>query len=138
MYSLRVNTKTKELVEEVAAMVDLSVSAIMRKVRKKMENGKLKFVGGGNVEITRINGNVIIFHVSKRYHSELSEWLTSDISPVEKRDTTEFRTCLVAACLDSRSQSVARYQKLRQLDESFKNFNSQLINERRALYMEAM
>ena len=138
MYSLRVNKKTKELVEEVSAMVDLSVSSIIRKVKAKMANGKLKTVGEGNVAITRINGNVIIFHVSKKYHTELSEWLTSDMSPVEKRDTTKFRTCLVAACLDTRRQSIARYQKLRQLDESFKNYNSQLVNERRAMYMEAM
>jgi hypothetical protein len=138
MYSLRVNTKTKELVEEVAAMVDLSVSAIIRKVRKKMENGRLKFIGGGNVEITRINGNVIIFHVSKRYHSELSEWLTSDISPVEKKNTTEFRTCLVAACLDSRNQSREQYDRISRMNREFAEYNSQAIAERRALYAEVM
>lgn len=140
MYSLRVNAKTKQLVETVADMVGLSVSSIMRKVRTKMEKGKIRPVSGEDTiyALTQRNGNVINFKIPKTYHADLSEWLTAEMDPIDGHSINLFRSCLVAACLDVKTRSAAQHQKIVQLDKELKEYENSFVTERRALYAEVM
>lgn len=140
MYSLRVNAKTKELVEEVADMVGLTVSSIMRKVCAKMENGKIRRAPEDETIflLKQRDGNVINIKVPKTYHMDLSEWITAEMDPIDGHSINLFRSSLVAACLDTVAKNAARHAKKKELDTFYKNYESQFIAERRALYAEVM
>lgn len=138
MYSIRVNARTKALVEEVADMVGLSVSSIFRKVQRKMLTGSLELLGDDVVAVKRMNGDVIKIKVNAFYHNSFDGWLTADIEPLGVRETRNFRNCLIAACTDTRNLSKEQYEKKKQMDKTLDLYNSQLIKERRALYAEVM
>jgi hypothetical protein len=138
MYSLRANEKTQLLVKEVADMVGLSVSSIMRKVKRKMDTGRLAIVHEDVVAVTHRNGNVIKFQIPSTYHKFLDGWLTADMEPLNIRETHKFRNCLVAACLDTKDISKAQRDKKKVLDYQLKNYESMKIAELRALYAEVM
>lgn len=138
MYSLRVNAKTKQLVETVADMVGLSVSSIMRKVKRKMEKGKIFPADGKDYSVVHLNGDVINIKIPKTYHMGLSEWITADMDPVDGHNINLFRSCLVAACLDVKTRSAAQHQKIVKLNKELKEYENYFVTERRALYAEVM
>ena len=140
MYSLRVNAKTKKLVEEVADMVGLTVSSIMRKVCAKMENGKIRRAQEDDTIflLTQRDGNVINIKVPKSYHNDCDCWITAEMEPINAHKTKLFRSCIVAACLDTVAKNAARHTKKKELDTFYKNYESLFIAERRALYAEVM
>lgn len=138
MYSLRINERTKKLIEEVSGITGLTVSSIMRKVRTKMDKGRIRPADGKEYAVFQRNGNVINYKVTEIYHNNLSDWITADMEPVSGHDINRFRSCLVAACLDAKEQNAAKTQKKKELDELYKNYHSQMIAERRALYAEVM
>lgn len=138
MYSLRVNKRTKQLVEEVADMVGLTVSSIMRKVRIKMDKGKIFPADEKDYSVVHLNGDVINFKIPKTYHMGLSEWITADMDPVDGHSINRFRSCLVAACLDVKTRSAAQRQKIARLDKELKDYENSFVAERRALYAEVM
>lgn len=133
MYSLRINSKIKTLVEEVAEMAGLTTSGILRKVRKKMDTGKLRLLDDTTVEVRQLNGDVIKVNVDTTYHKSLKIFISAEIEPVKTRETKIFRTCLVGACLDSKAKSAKLFKKRKELDEFYKNYNSVMVAERRAL-----
>ena len=139
MYSLRVNTKTKELIEEVAAIVGLSTSELMRRAARKMERNNLRLLNETTVAVVQTSDkNVITFHVSKTYHHFLDEFVVSDMEPLAPRESKRFRTCLIAACLDTRAKSQELFLRRQRLNEEYSKFNSTMVAERRALYAEVM
>lgn len=139
MYSLRVNTKTKELVEEVAAIVGLSTSELMRRAARKMERNNLRLLNETTVAVLQASTkNVINFHISKTYHNFLDDFVVSDMEPLAPRESKHFRTCLIAACLDTRAKSQELHLRQQRLDEEYEKFNSAMVAERRALYAEVM
>ena len=129
MYSLRVNKRTKQLVEEVADMVGLSVSSIMRKVRIKMDKGKIYPADGKEYSVVQPNGNVINYKVSEIYHNELSDWLTAEIEPISRRSINLFRSCLVAACLDTKAKSEVAFRRKQKLDNELKDYENSFVAE---------
>ena len=139
MYSLRVNKKTKNLIEEVAGMAGLPVSEILRRTAKKMQSGKLIPIDENTIGVQqRSSGNVINFFVSANYHKELGDFVTADMPPIPFREGKVFRSCLVAACLDSRDKAREQYNRISWMNRELAEYNSQAIAKRRALYAEVM
>jgi hypothetical protein len=139
MYSLRVNTRTKELIEEVAGIVGLSTSEIMRRAARKMERNNLRLLNETTVAVLQASTkNVIKFHIPKTYHNFLDDFVVSDMEPLAPRESKHFRTCLIAACLDTRAKSQELHLRQQRLDEEYEKFNSAMVAERRALYAEVM
>lgn len=136
MYSIRVNSETKELVEEVANMVGLSVSSIFRKVRIKMERKKLVPINRNTVAVTHRDGKVINIRVRVFYHNILDAWMTADIEPISRYQTRDFRSCLIAACLDTKQASIEHFKRIQALEEQRKSYESMVIRERQALLNE--
>lgn len=139
MYVLRVNKKTKDLITEVSQIVGLSVSEIIRRTARKMKRGNIRLVDGTTVAVAQaVTENVITFHVSQTYHNFLNEFVVSDMAPLAPRESKHFRTCLIAACLDTRAKSQELHLRQQRLDEEYEKFNSTMVAERRALYAEVM
>lgn len=139
MYSLRVNRKTKTLVEEVADMVGLPVSEILRRTARKMQNGKLIPIDENTIGVQQTSsGNVINFFISANYHKELGDFLTVDMPPIPVREWKVFRSCLIAACLDSRGKAREQHDRIARMNRELAEYTSQAIAERRALYAEVM
>ena len=139
MFVLRVNTKTKELIEEVSQIVGLSTSELMRRAARKMERNRLCLLDETTVAVkSASSGNVINFHISKTYHDFLDEFVVSDMEPLAPGESKRFRTCLIAACLDTRAKSQELFLRRQRLNEEYNQFNSIIIAERRALYAEVM
>lgn len=141
MFSLRVNFKTKMLIEETAAIAGLSVSEILRRVDAKVRAGKICPAENrvDRVAVQQYNSdNVIIYTIPENYHNHLTEVVTADIPPMAGRIQKEFRKFVVAACLDTRAKSIRLYEKKKLYDQELERANRSaddlmLVAERRAV-----
>jgi hypothetical protein len=127
MFSLRVNFKTKVLVMETAEMCEKPVSAILRTVAFWIKNGRLAFANSGNTEVIvkDRSGNVINYEVDGNYHKDLIDFLTADIkNPCENQK--EFRTLLIAACLDTQTKYRPEWERKKDMDKRLKELSAKL------------
>lgn len=123
MFSLRVNFKTKVLVTETAEMCGIPVSEVFRVVALWIKRKRLSFADSNNreVEVSDRSKNVIIYEIGKDYHEKLDDFLTADITmPEECGSQKEFRSLLVAACLDTHKKVKPEWDKKQDLDKRLK------------------
>jgi hypothetical protein len=129
MFSLRVNFKTTVLVMETAEMCEKPVSAILRTVAFWINNGRLAFVNSGNTEVIvkDRSGNVINYEVDGNYHKDLIDFLTADITmPKECESQKEFRSLLIAACLDTQAKYRPEWERKKDMDKRLKELSAKL------------
>lgn len=129
MFSLRVNFKTKVLVMETAEMCGIPVSAVFRTVALWIKNGRLTFANSGNTEVTvkDRSGNVINYEVDGNYHKDLIDFLTADITmPKECESQKQFRTLLIAACLDTQAKYRPEWERQKDMDKRLKELSAKL------------
>lgn len=124
MFSLRVNFKTKVLVMETAEMCGISVSDVLRKVAVWIKSGRLAIANESktSVMVKDRNGNVINHEVCANYHKNLEDFLTADIeNPCQSQQ--QFRTMLIAACLDVQSKCRPEWERMQDLDKKLKDLS---------------
>lgn len=127
MLSLRVNFPTKVLVMETAEMCEIPVSAVFRTVALWVKNGRLSFADPEKTEVVvkDRSGNVINYKVDKNYHTDLLSFLTADIAmPKECGSQKEFRTLLIAACLDTQAKYRPEWERKKDMDKRLKELQS--------------
>lgn len=123
MFSLRVNFRAKVLIMETAEMCGLSVSAVFRTVALWIKRGRLTFANNDKTLVTVRDkkGNVINIKVDANYHTDLIDFLTADITmPKECESQKEFRTLLIAACLDTERKYRPEWERKKDMDKRLK------------------
>jgi hypothetical protein len=136
MFSLRVNFKTKVLIMETAEMCGIPVSGVFRTVALWIRNGRLSFANPEKTEIKvkDRSENVINYAVDKNYHNDLTDFLTADITmPKECESQKEFRSLLIAACLDTQAKCRVEWERRKELDRQLKECQLITVRERAAL-----
>lgn len=129
MLSLRVNFPTKVLVMETAEMCGIPVSAVFRTVALWIRNGRLAFANSDKTEVMvkDRSGNVINYEVDGKYHKDLIDFLTADITmPKECESQKEFRSLLIAACLDTQAKYRPEWERQKDMDKRLKELSAKL------------
>lgn len=125
MFCLRVNFKGKVLILETAEMCGIPVSSVFRTVSHWIKNGRLTF---SNVEKTAVEvkdkkGNVINYKNLQIYHTDLDDFLSADIeNPCESQK--QFRTLLIAACLDTQAKYRPEWERKKDMDKRLKELSA--------------
>lgn len=112
---------------ETAEMCEKPVSAILRTVAFWIKNGRLTFANSGNTEVIvkDRSGNVINYEVDVNYHKDLIDFLTADITmPKECQSQKEFRTLLIAACLDTQAKYRPEWERKKDMDKRLKELSA--------------
>lgn len=134
MLSLRVNFPTKVLVMETAEMCEMPVSSVLRTVAFWVKKGRLAFANPAKTEVMvkDRSGNVINYEVNGIYHKDLIDFLTADITmPKECESQKEFRTLLIAACLDTQAKYRPEWERKKDMDKRLKELSAKLPNIQR-------
>jgi hypothetical protein len=78
------------------------------------------------------SGNVINYESMQIYHTDLNDFLSADIkNPCESQK--EFRTLLIAACLDTQAKCRVEWERRKELDRQLKECQLITVRERAAL-----
>ena len=107
-------------------MCEKPVFAILRTVAFWVKNGRLAFANPEKTEVMvkDRSGNVINYELDGNYHKNLEDFLTADITmPKECESQKEFRSLLIAACLDTQSKYRAEWERKKDMDKRLKELS---------------
>ena len=128
MYRIRVNNRTKQLIQNTAEMCHLSVSSIIRTVGKLVCSGRVCpcVDDRQSCYVKHRNGNVVKIKISEVYHRNLDIFVSADNMefPSGLATVKQFRQCIVAACLDTVNRYEDEYRRLAELERQMQRINN--------------